>query len=439
LIAIVTVLILSGLAFAYVAFTAVKSHETTDEVTRTRTFYVADGGVNAAIAEIRSNQDPDNDGLGVLVNKSLNGGTFTTRVFLVTAGTGTEVTAATPIPQDGSVDEVRIYSQGTFVGVTQTIERVLDASVGGLFDNGLFGDDYLISSGTGYTDSYDSRNGSYASQATNVDPTTGRTIANTNGDIGSNGFVQLNGNVAVHGDALAGPGETVQVGPNSTVTGTQGSMDAEKYLPPVDSTSGQPTSYSTIPSNRTFTTGTYRLSSLSLAGARSGYLNISGDVVLYVDNGISITGNGRLTLAPGATLTIINTSGDLLLAGNGIINGTGGIGGFDPAPPANLQIKTATTGTVRIAGTNDFSGVVYAPNASVQLAGTSQTYGAVVGKTIDMGGTPRFHYDEALGNLVAAPPAFDALSWRTVPFMPSAIQNGQMIPSSGTEMHTPVQ
>jgi hypothetical protein len=39
----------------------------------------------------------------------------------------------------------------------------------------------------------------------------------------------------------------------------------------------------------------------------------------------------------------------------------------------------------------------YAPNANVFITGGGDVFGAVVGKTVEMGGNGEFHYDEALG------------------------------------------
>jgi hypothetical protein len=55
--------------------------------------------------------------------------------------------------------------------------------------------------------------------------------------------------------------------------------------------------------------------------------------------------------------------------------------------------------TIKIAGDGEFHGVIYAPNADVEVRGMGDTYGAVVGKNIFLGGNGQFHYDEALKDL----------------------------------------
>ena len=55
-----------------------------------------------------------------------------------------------------------------------------------------------------------------------------------------------------------------------------------------------------------------------------------------------------------------------------------------------------TGGTANVTSHDAFYGVIYAPNTTVQLDGSSNYYGAVVGKTLTVTGSAQGHYDELL-------------------------------------------
>ncbi len=58
---------------------------------------------------------------------------------------------------------------------------------------------------------------------------------------------------------------------------------------------------------------------------------------------------------------------------------------------------TATTTAVKIHGTAAFYGAVYAPTADIAIVGTSDNYGAFVGKSVTTTGNAVVHYDACLG------------------------------------------
>ena len=65
--------------------------------------------------------------------------------------------------------------------------------------------------GNVFADSYDSADGTYSSQAVNVDPCSGETYANANGDIGSNSDVTVTGGVTIFGDVTPGMNGSVTI------------------------------------------------------------------------------------------------------------------------------------------------------------------------------------------------------------------------------------
>lgn len=406
IVAVVVVLILVGMAVAFIILSADQSEGTTDNVLRTQAFYVAEAGANAAIDEVRSGIDAGGDGLGVVAPTAHGGGTYSVTADLVAGAIVTPVGPATPVPGAGN-NEIRLTATGTYQGVSRRVEVALSLDTLNLFDSGLFGDESLDVSGTVVTDSYDSSAGTYASQATNVDGD-GNAYANEDGDIGSNGDIAVGGTSFIHGDSVAGPGDATTLGENAEVSGSTTPASQETPLPPVEYAPppGPATPYRESGSGAAppLGTGTYHYSTFDLGGSVT--LDVTGDVVLYVDGDFTMGGTAAINIQPGATLTIYQGPGDhdFSAGGTGFVNADG--------LPTNLQVYSAAAGDVSIGGTADFYGAVYAPEADVTLLGTADTYGAFVGNTVKTVGTSSFHYDEALGGIGGGAPTYALISWQ---------------------------
>lgn len=149
------------------------------------------------------------------------------------------------------------------------------------------------------------------------------------------------------------------------------------------------------------TTGTYIVDSkLSIKDD----LVVSGNVViLVVDSSgkvastsapeIALTGNGSISVSSGSTLKIY-TSGDVKLAGKGVVNSSAN-------PPKSIYLSgvnsgSAGTQSIESVGNGSFTGVVYAPQSSVKLAGNGLIFGSITAYTITCVGNATFHYDVAL-------------------------------------------
>jgi hypothetical protein len=147
-------------------------------------------------------------------------------------------------------------------------------------------------------------------------------------------------------------------------------------------------------------------------------LTISGDVVLYItadegEDAISITGQGGIEIAPGSSLNIY-TKGDINIAGQGVLNG--GTTLATANQPKNFQIWGTSTSTsplqdISLAGNGVLSGIVYAPNGSVDINGNGDVMGSVVANDITLTGNAKFHYDESLADLDDDSP-FRVTKWK---------------------------
>lgn len=134
-------------------------------------------------------------------------------------------------------------------------------------------------------------------------------------------------------------------------------------------------------------------------------LTITGPVDLVVSGNVSIGGgSGSLVLTSGASTELaLYAAGNLSISGNGAINATG-------SPPRMTFYGTRTAAEAATLGPQQFDlrgnaayvGLVYAPNASIQLRGggsTGRFDGAVIGASVTFNGNYDFHYDIRLGSL----------------------------------------
>jgi len=264
---------------------------------------------------------------------------------------------------------------------------------------------------TPFSDSVKNDNGSVGSVSVSVD-----SVMVQNADIW--GYVSTNNaqdptkNVGAKGSILGEDSKPDASWTNTNVdpsrVSTQFSANFDPVTSPTVTTSiGSITSTTTLGSDGV--TQTITVDNITLGGNLE-KLTIKGDVTLIIpvsagDSAIKITGNSAgITIAPGGSLKLY-TAGAVLVGGTGITNSTGA--------PKNLQIYgTSTTSQVMdIVGGGSYSGVIYAPNASVTIRGDGDMWGSVVAKDIFINGTAKFHYDESLANMNTGNP-FRVAVWR---------------------------
>jgi hypothetical protein len=310
---------------------------------------------------------------------------------------------------DHGDDSYTVTSRARINEQTRAIEVVIAPEELPIFNKALFGDLDLGASGNVFTDSYDSEAGSYASQAVNWDEKAERFYAEPHGDLGSNRNILLRGGVSVIGDAVPGPGYCVQIsGTKVYVAGSTAPAGAPQLLPPVefDPPIEAVGSFSAVSDeNKTLSGGVYRFQNFNV-GSKS-VIHFSGDVTLYIDSRFNIDGQAQLVVDENSSVTIYHNGEDFSLTGQGMVNET------QKASAFRLFSKATT---VKFAGTSDFYGAVYAPNATVVPTGTTQIFGSFVGRQIDVGGTTDFHYDAALSRMEEDKRIrLKRVSWRRVP------------------------
>jgi hypothetical protein len=262
-----------------------------------------------------------------------------------------------------------------------------------------------------HTDSFDSfYPGTYSDLNGDYDSS----LARDNGDVATNsGLVDsLNvGNADIKGKVATGYGGTISMGSNGVVgdaawhaggnTGIKpkwSSDDMNVSFPDVEAPwSGSAFapiggSYGVDTYEYHLTGGNYQMSSISLNSNQE--IMVSGDSTLYVTGAFSMTGNAKLLIENGATLTLY-VDGDAVLGGNGIAN-TGKAENFIFKGMPNCT-------SMSLNGNGEFTGVIYAPYADMNMNGAGSGHNDFIGSgvfnTITMNGHFNFHYDENLENL----------------------------------------
>jgi hypothetical protein len=263
--------------------------------------------------------------------------------------------------------------------------------------------------GTIFTDSYDSRLGTHASQQKNYDPKTGKNYAKTNGDAGSNHDVLAGGSLTMYGKCSPGPegvmyteGTALYISGGTAPLPQEIELETQTYKPPVPSKGVL--DMPAVLKELKLTAGTYRYDSASLEA--KAIITVSGEVDLYIDKDIYMAGQAVIVMEPGAKLNVYHGTGNVVIAGQGLVN-------KDQAP-ANFMFKSSTTGDIWLQGTSDFYGAIYAPASTCHPMGTSNTYGAVVGSRMFVEGTADFHYDEALGLIPGEKIQYKIKAWEQV-------------------------
>ncbi|MGC8828526.1 MAG: DUF7305 domain-containing protein [Verrucomicrobiia bacterium] len=149
----------------------------------------------------------------------------------------------------------------------------------------------------------------------------------------------------------------------------------------------------------------------------SGSIYVRGNARLLVKDSIQITGQGGIVIGPNGSLKLYMAGANTKIAGNGVVNKNGN--------SLNFQYYGLDSNTsVDISGNGQFTGVLYAPNASVFLRGGGNNaedfIGSIVCNDITMNGHFNFHYDENLSR-VGPKSRYILSSWNEIAFDKSII------------------
>jgi hypothetical protein len=269
------------------------------------------------------------------------------------------------------------------------------------------------------TDSFDSSDPNFSTPDGRYDPTK----IKDNGDVATvSGLTDSIGigNANIKGHVRTGPGGTATVGSNGKVgslwwhaTASKGiqpgwiSHDMNMSFPDVEQPfKNMPAPLGGSVNNVSYTyvlgSAKYEMANLNLSSSQK--MAVTGNAELLINGSASLS--GAIDIFPPATLKLYVAGPNTAMSSDGI-NSMGRAASFQYWGLPNNK-------SIMMTGNGQFTGVIYAPNADMKLAGggsgVQDFVGACIVKNVSVGGHYNFHFDEALGS--SGPPAiYVIVSW----------------------------
>lgn len=235
---------------------------------------------------------------------------------------------------------------------------------------GIWGVEGISGNGNIYTDSYDSSAGAY-----------GGDNVHANGDICSDQGIDLSGSVDVYGDAMYGAGFDLVTDGHPQVWGVVAEQCCETQPPPADFAEAE------FVNDNAFIGLTDRgrdpFSGTQWDFVVTGNDNLTLNGGTYYMTSALVDGRATVTITAPTTFYIV---GPAEFTGDGVVNVS--------QKPGDLVIYSSGP-TMTVSGTAGFYGVVVAPQADIQLLGTGEYFGLLLGRTLDVQGNSTIHVDES--------------------------------------------
>jgi hypothetical protein len=183
-----------------------------------------------------------------------------------------------------------------------------------------------------------------------------------------------------------------------TIKYAGGSGNEKTYI--YDQIIGTNYTYAVYHTNSIYTTNTYdhviTTGDYYTTDDMHGSIIVMGDARLVLPNGLSMSGNDQITIAPGGSLKMFVDGASCTVGGKGILNQAGYAEDFILQCTDNVKTFTFN-------GNGEFIGALVAPEADMTMNGGGKSnndfIGAVMMNSIGMNGHFSFHYDEALSRL----------------------------------------
>lgn len=232
---------------------------------------------------------------------------------------------------------------------------------------GIWGLEGIDVFGNFETDSFDSDEGPYNSAT-----------AGEEGSLCSGRAITISGSVAIHGDAMSGFGYPITINGSPMITGLTKSDISDIVVPDLG--------FGDISTNNN-----NDLVPLTAKGKtalnNSGAFDLNGDIELpagnYYFQSFDVSASSTVTFMGKTTIFV---EGDVSATGGRLINKS--------ANPDDLTI-IAMGKSVDFGGNYAFNGSIVAPNAEVRMKGTADLFGALIGRTLSLGGSGVIHVDES--------------------------------------------
>ena len=320
-----------------------------------RAFYIADAGAKRAVYQIRT----DTTWRTGFNNVGFSGGTY-----------NVQLTDSTTNSALG--DTILISSTGDILNASSEIEICMYPEDNYPFRYAMFAKSSVDIRNSMQTDSYNSDSGSYF-----------LTHTSTDGDVGSNGTIDVYNGATVAGDAMTSLNGGLTVVNRPDVLGDTSSTVPEQFVPDIPASEFALAETSSIAS--TGITGTYSYNPVTKAFSSTGSVQLTGGV--YYFTSITLLNSASLTIAPGAEVTIY-VDGDVELKNSSEVN----VGGV----PSSLKIFSS--GDFVLKNSGDIYATFYSSTGDADLRNSGEFYGSIVADDIVSHNSSKFHYDRDLSN-----------------------------------------
>lgn len=401
-IAILMIAVLSFIGVAAIMTSTTYLKISTNYQTGIQAFYTAEAGIEHAkkvLIDGSVNGLDDELAIGtILDNIALGDGSYTVQV----TDNNDEVP---PAPNDQLHDldgAVVITSTGIAPNNSRAVIKVIGSLYKSAFRKAACGCEQLRFSATAITDSYNSAEGTYTSQA-----------PDSNGDIGSNQDIDL-GQAVIKGAVEAGGNlkgrDQSSVGGNAILGGDAGNMSGVIRGSTMQNVSAPPRpcdctaiDVDTLTSGASIDNDNNQLDPTYLMGIN---FKITGSDTYILPEGtyyfstFEITGSAQVVVGDKVNIFLVG-DGPFVIGGRGVANPSDKV--------SYLEIYSDTYNPIYISGSGGFSGTVYAPNAYIKI--DTDSYGSFLGKVVEVGENINVHFDEDLllrKDIIT----FSLISWR---------------------------
>ncbi len=315
------------------------------------------------------------------------------------------------------LDEHRLTLQSTgLCGVGRAVlSQVVERGEQSIATLGVFAAEDLTIPVGSRVDGYDSEEGEPGPSSGDPPAGQGGEVATWSaGRIGSNADIEIDGSLrrptVVQADLAPGPDGEVRLGRGVSHIGSQAPRSSAVDLPPVTPPfePDQPGKTQSGSFPLTLQPGEHGLEYLRVAPRAQVILR--GPCTL-VTRELRVEARGTLELDTRQGPVAIYVDGDLDLAKRSKLLTAA-------SDPSQASIQVVGPGPVGLDASARFRGVIYAPQATIEVGQSFELYGALVGQALDLAPGASLHFDRHLDELGAEAALPTLLAWRIVDLKP---------------------
>lgn len=267
----------------------------------------------------------------------------------------------------------------------------------GNFRFAIFGETEVVLESNALVDSYNSITGPYDSSEPGE-------LA----DVGSNGDIELNANIDIYGNVIAGPtGIIDEAAPGINVDGDLSTADAPFTADPIPVPLIVSSGPQTVGGALTIGPGDIHYSSLLVQGG--GALTIIGPARIVLDD-LEVLANALVNIDATGGAVEIHCLGDVELRSNSDIVTTSNRA-LDILFNVAWDPFLASTYNFDLSSNSAFEGVIFAPESDVVLSSNFEIFGAIYADTMTLESNAQVHFDENLLFDDGVPVEYTRVSW----------------------------